>query len=106
LIMDFRDVTGTPEQTLDRATEHLGLPRFERYPEIVKRNVTGTHHSGAPPSVADIERLVSLYADDLADFSKLTGMDLSSWSTQRVIDGDLDLEEFTDTIGRKLGLIR
>jgi hypothetical protein len=106
LVLDFRDVTARSEQTLGRATDFLGLPRFRQHPQVLQRNVTRTDHSGAAPRVADIQRLVDLYAGELADLARLSGLDVSSWSTQRVVDGDLDIAEFTEQLSRKLGLLR
>jgi hypothetical protein len=36
----------------------------------------------------------------------LSGVDVSGWSTQRVVDGDLDVAELTERLSRKLGLVR
>jgi hypothetical protein len=106
LVLDFREVTGRPEQTLDRATDFLGLPRFGKHPDVLQQNVTRTDHTGAPPRVEDIQRLVDLYAPEIEEFSRLSGVDVSGWSTQRVVDGDLDVAELTERLSRKLGLLR
>jgi hypothetical protein len=104
LIVDFADIAKAPDATLDRVTDFLGLPRFEKHPKLGHKNQTRDDHSGAPPTSADIQRLVDLYAGDLADFAELSGLDLSGWSTSRVIAGELDLDEFTARLGQKLGL--
>lgn len=104
LVLDFADIARSPEATLDRVTDFLGLPRFQRHPTLAHRNKTRGDHTGAPPSPADIGRLVDLYAADLADFAELSGLDLSAWPTSRVIAGELDLEEFTRRVSQRLGL--
>jgi hypothetical protein len=105
LFLDFREIHTRPEATLDRVTDFLSISRFETYPELLHRNQTPSHHTGQPPSVDDIRGLVDLYADDLPEFSSLTGIDVSGWSTSRVLAGELSVEEFTERLCRKLGLI-
>ena len=104
LAVDFADIARAPGDTLDRVTDFLGLPRFEQHPKQSHKNKTREDHTGAAPTSADIGRLVDLYAADLADFSTLSGIDVSAWSTSRVIAGELDLEEFTTRLSTKLGL--
>ncbi len=104
LFLDFRDIHKEHVATLDRVTDFLDLARFSEYPELLHRNQTPSHHTGASPSVADISGLVDLYADDLRLFSELTGIDVSGWSTSRVLSGDLPVAEFTASLCRKIGL--
>jgi hypothetical protein len=104
LVLDFDDIAGAPEATLDRVTDFLDLPRFEQHPKLGHKNKTREDHTGAAPTAQDIGRLVDLYAADLVDFAALSGLDLGGWPTSRVIAGELDLQEFTLRISRKLGL--
>jgi hypothetical protein len=104
LPIDFRDIHKRHVETLDRVTDFLEIPRFRKYPELIHRNATPTDHEGAAPSVDDVRRLVDLYAEDLQEFQRLSGVDVSGWSTSRVLSGDLPVEELTATLGRKLGL--
>lgn len=104
LLFEFREITGDHERSLDRATDHLGIERFETYPGLDHRMATPTTNDGTAPSVAAIEGLVQHYADDLALFERLSGIDTSRWSTRRVIDGTLEVEEFHATLCAKLGL--
>jgi hypothetical protein len=104
LVLDFADVAKAPDATLDRMTDFLGLPRFDQHPKLGHKNQTRADHTGAPPEPADIGRLVDLYAGDLAEFAELSGLDLSRWSTNRVIAGELGLDEFTARLAAKLGL--
>lgn len=104
LLFEFREITGDHRRSLDRATDHLGIERFETYPELDHRMATPTTNDGTAPSVAAIEGLVRHYADDLALFERLSGIDTSRWSTRRVIDGTLEVEEFHATLCAKLGL--
>ena len=105
LLMDFRDVTAQPDATMNRVTDFLGLSAFEEHPALKHNNQTRSDHTGTPPSVDDVRRMVDVYADDLADLEKLSGVDVSGWSTSKVIAGELEVEELTEKIGRKLGLL-
>ena len=104
LPIDFRDLQKDHEALLDRVTGHLGIRPFKKHPKLLHRNQTPSHHSGAAPSVAQVQRLVEMYADDLAEFSKLSGIDVSGWSTSRVLAGELPVEEFAAKLATKVGL--
>jgi hypothetical protein len=104
LFLEFRELLSAHEAALDRATDHLGLRRFRRYPELIQRNATPTRNAGPAPTVAAFEQLVEGYADDLALFEQLTDVDTSGWPTRQVLAGDLALEEFHAKVCGKLGL--
>jgi hypothetical protein len=104
LFLEFRELLSDHERTLDRATDHLGLDRFRRYPELIQRNATPTRNAGPAPTVAAFEELVSGYADDLALFQRLTDVDTRGWPTRQVIAGDLAVEAFHAKLCGKLGL--
>lgn len=104
LFLEFRELLSDHEHTLDRATDHLGLERFERYPDLVQRSATPTRNVGSAPTVAALDLLLQGYADDLALFERLTDVDTSSWPTRRVLSGQLTIEEFHARICAKLGL--
>lgn len=104
LLIDLREIATDLRSVLDRATDHLSLPRFAEYPKRLHENRTPTSNVGAAPSVADIQRLVDLYADDLALFRQLSGLDISHWPTAKVLDGRLAISDFRDRLVAKLGL--
>lgn len=104
LVLDFRSTFSQPEQTLAATTDFLGLARFQRYPEVQHRNQTPTDHVGAAPTVAQVTALVERYRPDLALLGELSGLDTGHWPTCRVLAGSLSVEEFTQTLVRKLGL--
>ena len=104
LFLEFRELLSTPERALDRATDHLGLPRFGRYPGLIHRNATPTRNAGPAPTVTEFDRLVRGYADDLALFERLTDVDTSGWPTRQVLSGDLAVEELHARLCGKLGL--
>ncbi|MFC7496715.1 MULTISPECIES: sulfotransferase domain-containing protein [unclassified Nocardioides] len=104
LLLDLKEIATDPEGVLDRVTDHLSLPRFEKYPERLHRNQTPTSNEGAAPSVEHVQRLVDVYAPDLARFAELSGLDISGWSTVKVIDGKMSVAELRDKLVGKLGL--
>ncbi len=104
LVLDFRAVFSRPEETLDQVTDFLGIDRFADYPPVLHRNQTPTDHTGAAPTVEHVARLVERYAADLAELRELSGLDVSGWSTSRVLAGDLTVEELTTKLVTKLGL--
>jgi len=104
LFLEFRQLLSDHERALDRATDHLGIARFKRYPELVQKSATSTSNTGPAPTVGALEQIVAGYADDLDLFERLTDIDTSSWSTRRVLSGDLAIEAFHAKICQKLGL--
>jgi hypothetical protein len=104
LLLEFRSLIREPHQSLDRATDLLGLPRFTKYPELPQRMAGPTTNPGQRPSVAAIESLVRRYADDLALFERLSGLDLSGWPTKQAADGALDVSDLRDQLCDRLGL--
>jgi hypothetical protein len=104
LLLDLREIATDPEAVLDRVTDHLSLPRFTKYPARLHRNQTPTSNTGRAPSVDDVQRLVDVYADDLSRFAELSGLDISGWSTVKVLDGKLSVADFRDKLVGKLGL--
>jgi hypothetical protein len=103
-LFEFRELLSRHEESLDRATDLLGLPRFETYPALDHRMATPTSNAGTAPDVATIERLVGRYEDDLPLFERLSGIATDTWPTRQVIDGRLDVEAFHARLCTKLGL--
>ena len=104
LFLEFRDLLSDHRGALDRTTDHLGIARFESYPELVQRSATSTSNPGTAPTATAFASVVERYGDDLALFEKLTDIDTSAWPTRRVISGELPVEEFHAKLCGKLGL--
>lgn len=104
LFLDFSGILSDPVSTLDRVTEHLQLRPFQKHPSLVHAAATRQDHADVAPTPDEVARVVELYRDDLPEFARLTGIDVSSWPTTRVLSGELPVAELTDRFARKLGL--
>jgi hypothetical protein len=103
-MFEFRAFLREPERHLDQATELLGLPRYAEYPHETQRMATPDANAGTAPSVADVERLVTRYADDLTLFEQLSHVDTSAWPTRQTLDGALSIADLHGRLCDKLGL--
>ncbi|MEZ5096238.1 MAG: sulfotransferase [Nocardioides sp.] len=102
LCLDFRDVVGEHAATADRVLEFLGLAPFETPPRLPHWNATTRGLADRPLSVADVGRLVDLYAPDLEEFATLSGVDVAGWPTARVAAGDLAVADFAAKLEAKV----
>ncbi len=100
LMLNFAEWVRDYQSALDEITDFLGLHRFRSYPPL-RLNPTPESHHGTPPSVADIEKLVERYRDDLAQFERLSGFDVSSWATRRIAAGEMEPAELVAKFARK-----
>ena len=88
--------------SVDRATDHLGLPRFEKHPPLRNRYAGAELVTGTAPTAEDLASLASLYAADLAVFDRLSGLDTSAWPTTRILAGELDPGELAARLATKV----
>ncbi len=102
LLLELRAMLGDFEQTVHRSTDFLELPRFEQVPPLKNWHAGAEQIPGTPPSADDLARLAGLYAQDLALFEELSGIDTSAWSTRLILDGDLDPGELAERFARKV----
>jgi hypothetical protein len=103
-MFEFRAFLSEPGRHLDAATDLLGIPRYAAYPQETQRMATPEANEGTAPSVADVERLVTRYADDLALFEQLSHVDTSAWPTRQTLDGTLSVVDLHRRLCDKLGL--
>jgi hypothetical protein len=101
LLVDFVDVVTQPEQVRDRLTDHLGLHRFHRPHDNRVRHRTKPISGRPGPSAAVLERMAAAFADDLAEFERLSGIDVSRWATRRMLTGELDPVDLAAKLGAK-----
>lgn len=104
LLLDFHRLFDDYDRVTDQMTDFLDLPRFKTYPTVRKRMAAAENLTGAPPTAADVEGLAELYESDLDEFARLSGLDVSHWSTSRVLDGTLDPADLAGRLAAKAGL--
>lgn len=105
LLLDFAALLGDHRAHLDAATDHLGLDRFAAHPPL-RRLMAGdaTAVRGTAPTGEDLMVLADALAPELAQFSALSGLDVSSWTTSRLLRGELDADEQARGYAAKAGL--
>ena len=94
----FRDL----QVALDRITDFLGVSRFPEPPQTMNRRSQPEILDGTPPRARDVMRLVRRYADDLEEFSTLSGIDVSSWPTAQVAAGSMTAEDLAEALAAKV----
>lgn len=105
LLLSFREMLADHGTAMDRMTDHLGVERFAETPELLHKMGVWPKVEGTAPTGADIAGLAELYAADLELFARLSGIDVSTWPTRRILDGDLDPAELAEKLGTKIGLL-
>jgi hypothetical protein len=102
LWLEFRAMLADFPGTLDRLTDFLGVDRYGRHPEPGQLMSGPERVVGTPPTVADVASLASLYAADLATFRSVSGLDIDSWPTVRILGGRLNPAELADRFASRV----
>lgn len=102
LLLEFRAMLRDFDAVVDRTTDFLGLPRFGRRPPLRNRYAGAELVTGTAPTAEDVAGLASLYAEDLALFARLSGLDISHWPTTRILAGTLDPGELAARFATKV----
>jgi hypothetical protein len=105
LLLSFREMLADHESTLGRVTEHLGLRDYAKPPELLHRMGVWQGVQGTPVTGEDLEGLAELYAEDLQLFERLSGIDVSTWPTRRILTGEQDPAELAERLSKKVGLL-
>jgi hypothetical protein len=101
-VMEFRSFLKDYQPHLDRITEFLGVHAFRKYPDLPNAFPGKPTVIGTAPTGADIRHLVDVYRQDFTTFKKLSGLDVSAWPLQRLLDGDLDADELAAQYAKKV----
>lgn len=102
LLLEFRSMLADFAPTVDRVTDFLGVGRFRRTPDLRHAMAGDDLVPGTAPTAADVRLLAEAYADDLAVFTRLSGLDVGGWPTARVLAGDLDPAEVAARLARRV----
>lgn len=103
-LVPFRRFVAEPHAVLDDLAAFLGIGEWHQYPNQ-RENPTPRDQVGPPPTADDMLRLTEVYADDLAEFARLSGFDVTDWPTARIADGTLDAADLAADLARKVGLV-
>lgn len=100
--LEFRGFLRDHTSTLDDLTEFLEIPPFRNHPELPHAMRGKPVEVAAGPTGEEIASLVETYRQDFGRFRELSGLDVSRWPIQQVIDGDLDPEKLAADLCAKL----
>jgi len=106
LMLEFRSTVADLAGACNRIVEHLGLPAYAPQSLDAPRNVSSTSVEADPLVASDIEVLVDELADDLPRFVALSGLDVSGWPLQQLVDGRLTPAEMAERLNAKAGITR
>ncbi|MEJ7725892.1 MAG: sulfotransferase [Actinomycetes bacterium] len=101
VLLDYHRLFKDLRTSIDRITDLLGIERFAELPVELRQRKQPGSLAAAPPSAEDVAMLVELFADDLAAFARLSGIDVSNWSTSRVAQGSLAASEVAAKLAAK-----
>jgi hypothetical protein len=103
LLLEFRQLLGEYDDTVDRLTDHVGLSRFRSKPPLENRYAGAELVVGTAPTADELARLAEHYRHDLAVFERLSGLDTTAWPTRLILDGRLDPAELAARFARRVG---
>ena len=101
-VLEFRAFLRDYTTALDGVTDFLEIPRFETYPPLTNKMPGRPTVVGTAPTGEDIEYLVGRYREDFEKFKVLSGLDVSEWPLQQLVDGTLDPEELAGKYAAKV----
>lgn len=101
-LIEFQAFLADHSTALDRVTDFLEIPRFETHPPLANKFPGNPTAVGTAPTAGDIADLVDRYRSDFEKFKVLSGLDVSRWPLQRLIDGDLDPEVLAARFATKI----
>jgi hypothetical protein len=104
LFLDFAELLSEPAKTLDTVTRHIDVGRFKPYPPLKKLMAGSPQITGTAPTGEDLMVLAKALEPELAEFVALTGRSVDHWTTERLLNGELDPDEQARVYARKAGL--
>jgi hypothetical protein len=101
-VMEFRAFLDDHPAALDQVTDFLEVPRFEAHPTLANKFPGSPTAAGTAPTGRDIAGLVERYREDFEKFKALSGLDVSRWPLQRLVDGAMDPQELATKYAAKV----
>lgn len=105
LFLDFAELLAEPTKTLDAVTQHIDVGRFKPYPPLKKLMAGSPTITGTAPTGEDLVTLARALEPELAEYVALTGRSVDHWTTERLLNGELDADEQAVAYARKAGLV-
>lgn len=105
LVLEFGAMLADFPATLDRLTDHLGVRRFRRPPQLRHELAGAEQVTGTAPTAEELARIARRYATDLELLTTLpvaAGLDLGGWPTVRLLDGRLDPADLAARFARRV----
>lgn len=102
LLLEFRSLLADWDATLDRVTDHVGLPRFDERPALRNSFRGADAVVGTAPTAEDLTGLARRYEADLETFAELSGIDTSAWPTVRLLTGELSADELAAKFAQRV----
>ena len=106
LVLDYHRLFAELEATLNRVAAFINVPAFAELPVEQHERPAPQELVAEPPSASDISELAKLYAPDLEQFARISGIDVSAWPTTRVVTGTLQAAELAGTLADRAQLVR
>jgi hypothetical protein len=101
-LLEFRAFLRDHQAALAGLTDFLGIHPYRNVPELPNAFPGKPSAQGTAPTAADIMHLVDAYRQDFETFKKLSGLDVSEWPLQLLINGELDPAELAEKYAQKV----
>lgn len=102
LLLEFRSMLSEFNYTLNQTALHLGLHRFTEPPPLENHYPGAELSPGTAPTGDDLKGLADFYAEDLAEFTALSGLDVAHWPTAQIIAGTLRAEDLAAKFAKRV----
>lgn len=102
LLLEFRSLLTNFSETLERATDHLGIHAFNEPPPLENHYPGAELSPGTAPTAEDLQGLAEFYAADVAEFTALSGLDVSHWPTVKILAGTMPAEELAAKFAKRV----
>jgi hypothetical protein len=89
LALDCSELSIDPSSLLKRVVSFLGVPAPSQSTQVIRANARPHGQRDVPPSPADIELLVELFAADMARFARLIDYSIANWPTVQLMHGQV-----------------
>lgn len=101
-VLEFRAFLADHMTAANELATYLGVHTYRKTPALPHSMRGKEELYGTPPTGADVAGLVERYRDDFELFKSLSGLDVSGWATQRILDGTMTADELAAKFASKV----